>query len=342
MIRHCDSKGKVHKHTKILNNDGQPAQSQYEEAFLFQKHFGEVMHAKTAPFNDIVVKDLEHAMDEPHIYCSVSDADLIAALPSPTQVVFGFLRRKTGKGHGEDNIKNEFIRKYAQMFMILQYLLYVKSYMRLAPPLQWKGGLVAALFKGKGSPSLTSNHRDIMLGSDSGKSFVGHVRSCILRMVKYMSVDTQFGSGMNGGESAMAHLYVRCVIDAAKFLKCGMSILYMDVATAFATMLRRLVFDTEQGDEAWPAKLQANGFTDNDISQIYDHLRCFKFGINEEGVYYDGEDKGIALAFSMAQQLYTDTWVSTEGVPHVLATTEGSGAGMPLADIVYGIAVSRV
>ena len=69
------------------------------------------MHAKTAPFKEIVAKDFAHSMDEAHIHSNVSTADLNAALPSPTQVVFGFLRRRSGKGHGEDNIKNEFVIK---------------------------------------------------------------------------------------------------------------------------------------------------------------------------------------------------------------------------------------
>ena len=38
--------------------------------------------------------------------------------------------------------------------------------MRIQPPLQWKGGVLCELFKGKGDPSAHGCYRDILLAND--------------------------------------------------------------------------------------------------------------------------------------------------------------------------------
>ena len=102
------------------------------------------------------------------------------------------------------------------------------------------------------------------------------------------------------------------------------SVLFIDVASVFATMLRRIVFDTSQGDEAWIARLRSNGFSEAEITQVFDHLRDIKSSENTEGFEYTGTDVGISVASAVVQQLYPNTWVSVEVVPNDIAATGGS------------------
>ena len=41
---------------------------------------------------------------------------------------------------------------------------------------------------------------------------------------------------------------------------------------AFATLLRRIIFEFEEGDERWLGSLKAAGFSDDDVKAIYDHV----------------------------------------------------------------------
>ena len=50
------------------------------------------------------------------------------------------------------------------------YPLAVKVFARIQPPLQWKGGMICDLFKGKGSPALINSYRDVLLSDDDGKA----------------------------------------------------------------------------------------------------------------------------------------------------------------------------
>eukprot|EP00973_Karenia_brevis_P064121 8910553-Karenia_brevis.AAC.1 len=47
-------------------------------------------------------------------------------------------------------------------------------------------------------------------------------------------------------------------------------------------------------------------------------------------------------ALSLATEMHKHTWSSTEGLPGVVRTLRGTGAGLPLADVVYVVALAKV
>lgn len=59
-------------------------------------------------------------------------------------------------------------------------------------------------------------------------------------------------------------------------LSCAM--LFLDVVTAFAKMLRRSVFSVEEGDERWLQQLKAAGFSDADVKAIFDAVVAYPLG----------------------------------------------------------------
>ena len=98
----------------------------------------------------------------------------------------------------------------------LYYPLILKTFIRIQPPIQWKGGMLQELFKGKGSSTKCGNFRDVMLASVDGKNVAKYVRNNLLPRAKAISLETQFGGGFNGEETAFAHLYVRIFISHLK------------------------------------------------------------------------------------------------------------------------------
>eukprot|EP00973_Karenia_brevis_P055065 7655092-Karenia_brevis.AAC.1 len=87
--------------------------------------------------------------------------------------------------------------------------LIVKSVCRLEPPLQWRGGMMCELHKGKPGDWTPAGFRDITLASVSAKKFGKHLRTHLMPMAYQMLADTQWGSGCFGGSTAVAHLYCR-------------------------------------------------------------------------------------------------------------------------------------
>ena len=90
-----------------------------------------------------------------------------------------------------------------------------------------------------------------MLACVDGENVAKHVRNKLLPRAHNISLNTQFDGGFNGGETAFAHLYVRLVNQACKAVERSCDNLFLDVINAFASFLRCIVFDFEDGDEAW-------------------------------------------------------------------------------------------
>ena len=56
-----------------------------------------------------------------------------------------------------------------------------------------------------------------------------------------------------------------------------------DACSAFATLLRRIVFDIDQGDEHWLNSLAKAGFAQEDITHIYDSVKQNLFDNGDSG-----------------------------------------------------------
>ena len=133
--------------------------------------------------------------------------------------------------------------------------------------------MICDLFKNKGSPALIRSYRDILLMDDDGKGVQRLVRKRLFPIANAICVDSQFGGGLNGGETAIAHLYLRMFVDFINNSSTSGAIVFYDVCSALATLLRRIVFDVDQGDEHWLRKLDRAGFTQDDISHICDFVK---------------------------------------------------------------------
>ncbi len=133
--------------------------------------------------------------------------------------------------------------------------------------------MICDLFKNKGSPALIASYRDILLMDDDGKAVQRLVRKKLFPIANRLCVDSQFGGGLNGGETAIAHLYLRMFVDFINQSRTSGAIIFYDVCSAFATLLRRVVFDIDQGDEHWLHSLSKAGFTQDDITHICDFVK---------------------------------------------------------------------
>ena len=148
---------------------------------------------------------------------------------------------------------------------------------------------------------------------------------------------SQFGSGLNGGETAFAHLYVRLFHDYCKCFKISSAVMFMYIVTAFAVLLRRIIFEPCDCDETWLRKLSATGFDAEDIRLIVD--------VVSDRSWLDsavGFDDRSSFTFAVLRNLYSRTWFSQDYVQGVVHTSLGSMAGTPPADLIYALAFSRV
>ena len=150
-----------------------------------------------------------------------------------------------------------------------------------------------------------------------------------------LSNQTQYGGGLNGGETAFAHLYIRSVFDFCKHHNLSASCLFIDILSAFANIFRRIIFDETHGDEAWLHKLSCMGFSDEDLFNIYNNI-CNHEWIDES---INSQNR---FNLNVLNSFYNNTFFTQESLPNAVHTSSGSMAGMPAADVVYSMVFARV
>ena len=141
--------------------------------------------------------------------------------------------------------------------------------------------MLQELFKNKGSSADCECYRDILLGNISGKPVTKIIRKRVMPHARKICHHTQYGSGFNGGETAFAHLYIRMVFDMCKHNHLSAAFIFMDIVTAFAVLIRRIIFDDVDNDEMWLRKLRNSGFSEQDIDAIYSSI-CAHAWIEEK------------------------------------------------------------
>jgi len=318
------------KSLRICDSSGKPAASYVEERKIFQQHFCSVFKGEVTTFRELVERHRVHpAVNN---FDNIDPCHLDANIRSADQLLCDCKLNKKKNACGEDLVVPELLRTHAAVLSKRLMPLRLKLVLRIDPPLQWRGGMVSELFKNKGCSSVCNNYRDIMLADVSGKNLSKLLRYRLLPAARKYVVTTQFGAGMNCGDTGIAHVYLRCLVDLAEQRGECVSLLFLDIVAAFASLLRKIVFDVEGGDEQWLIMLRNSGFFDEEISDIYSTVCSSVWSLVEHNTV------SVALATCM----YQDTWASTEGVEGIIVTKSGCGAGTPLADLMYVVAISKV
>ena len=188
------------------------------------------------------------------------------------------------------------------------------------------------LYKGKGSTADPAAYRDACLASSWAKLFGKCWRTRLAERLGSMGGQRQFGAGLNSGDTTTAHLLLKSMIEAAEVLNKTAGVLFVDVVAAFPSLMRNLVFDTVDGDEALFTRLAALGFDSRDIENIKADLVGTPWMTGH-------------LTFTqknMLEKLHSHTWCTIDGVTGVLKTKQGTTAGLPLSDAVFIAAIGRV
>ena len=158
--------------------------------------------------------------------------------------------------------------------------------------------------RNKVAPGIFKFYRDVMLSDCSGKSSVKLVRGQFMPFGATLVGKIQFGSGFNGGETAVAHLYIRGFADSLDECNCSGSRNVLDVVNAFASLSRRILLSVDESDEAWIKQLIETWLTHEQVKAgMVMIAESFENHIDDGG--YEPADQH---AYTEAQ--YTNSWFS--------------------------------
>ena len=191
-ITRLASKQKSHKITRVFNDAGVLSQSYEEERYAFREYFCKLMQGTESSFEEVVVKDRITSADK---YSGLDFSSCWKPIPSPTDVVNMKLLANANKAIGENCRVGRTDKFFPLTMLKVSYPLVVKTYVRLQPAIQWKGGMIHEIFKNKGLHSNRSGYRDVLLADDEGKQICKHIRRIFVPRARQLVFSTQYGGG---------------------------------------------------------------------------------------------------------------------------------------------------
>ena len=109
------------------------------------------MHGDEKPLSMII--DAERGSKDDR-YGEIPLCEFWKAVPSPTEVVQMQMCAKTSKAPGENIIIGSVHKQHPHVMGTLYYPLVLKTFVRLQPPIQYRGGMVHEIYKKKGPQHL--------------------------------------------------------------------------------------------------------------------------------------------------------------------------------------------
>jgi len=196
-----------------------------------------------------------------------------------------------------------------------------------------RGGHLFALPKGTASQSKTEAYRDVLISDFVAKAFGGEVRDKVHGHALQTIVNTQYGSGFNGGAIDIATLHIRAIQDYCKEHRLSFCGLFSDLSAAFPSIVRRLAVGNSITDCELCDRLKAIGFGPDMIVDTLHMLRSLKV--------WEKARTPKQLCAILRETLGT-TWFAMESLSGATAYTSGTSAGTALADIIFTVAFAAV
>ena len=249
--------------------------------------------------------------------------------PDPCEILSILRKCKNGKVPGPGQLPVDILKAGgAQMAKLLTPLL-VKASWHMREPLNWKGGLLIPLFKGKGSPAEPSAYRSIFLSDICAKIHHSHMRKVLAEVWSQEEDLIQMG-GKKGCSTDVAHHFLHAHLSWSRARNVSCGILFVDLQAAFYSVLRSSLFAGEFYDDEICFAMKQLGITPKEWHEI---KQCVTRDNATDGV----ETHPAGILHDMFSGTHF-THFTMQGLNDKVATMRGTRPGDPVADILFNMA----
>ena len=308
----------------IQRGDGTHAVSFQESQSLLCDHFQAIEAGRPITFDELVEdcsnqrRSFDDAAFDPQFLPSVED---LWKLISKT---------KPGKAPGPNGLIGEVFKAGGHIMAQHMLPLFAKAIATSHEPLQWKGGALFALYKGKGPADVVTSFRSIFLSNFQSKIYHGWVRTQLEVLWNKRLSSIQFG-GRKGCGTDMTHHMIQSVMAASRANGHSCALMFLDLSSAFYTVQRAMLFDEDASDEVLCQLMQQLGITPDDWHTI---------------VATTTEDYALEGLAPHAEAVVSDmlrtTFFTMQGISTPIATHRGTRPGDPVGDILFNLAFTVI
>ena len=303
--------------------DGAPVQSFAQQQTLWMEQFSKIeagLHISWQALQKSDSAGLGLPMD-------MQEAGLF---PTDWQLQAAVATLKRGKAPGPNGLTPCLLKAGGSVFTKQLATITSKAVAHGKEPTSWKGGRLAPLFKGRGSPADPAAYRAIYISDYTSK-----VYHKMLRQQLEISWTRRMDLLQLGGRKSMGTDLAHHLLETHQFWcrskKIPSAIVFFDLRAAFYSVLRQALIATEMDPTALIAALTRMGLPSDVISEW----------LQQASADHAVLDASPHLE-KLIQDCMTNTFFSIDGVPGVCKTTRGTRPGDPLGDLLFNLIMRLV
>ena len=316
------------KHKRQLpgyrQQDGTWVHSKHTIALAWQAQFASIENADASDMHCMIQQsqpqDVQHAVDD------------LQDIPTLFELEAAIRQLSDLKAPGVDSLGAEVFQVSISAAARRVYPILLKSALRKQAVPEFGGGWLLPLWKGKGQMAFMPNHRGILLEPVLGRALSRSWRGRLERAMATHAAIMQWG-GRKGLAIEGLHLQTRLWCSNAKASRQAISIIYVDIRSAFYSVAKELLTGCQSSKH--DAKEIAHRLRIPDTAQdtFLDHLHNADLLRRYTGSHVISDSVTATL-----QQ----TWYIIPNGDAVQAPTTGSRPGDPNADLLYGMIMSEL
>ena len=312
--------------TQLEHSDGTLTNTPEEVENRWIEHFAALeAGSKTDP------PDFVHRSVERQTHTCMPSEWTYQDMPTLQDLENAIRRIRLRKAAGPDALPGEILRIAPAQAAKLLFPLLTKFSCRIEEPVQFKGGALFALYKGKGTHTSCSSFRSILLMSSIGKTLRAAMRHIINEPYAQKSDPLQL-AGKRGQTVVFGAQVVRHFLNYHKQKNCSAGIVFCDVASAFYKTVRELALGVDASDLGIATIVKRLGLDPAVLPLLHEALA--------------GRYSYAALDATSAQQAFLresldSTWF-TFGEHQFIETHCGSRPGDAWADVIFNVLFSQV
>ena len=162
------------------------------------------------------------------------------SIPSVQFITASLASAKAKKANAESRLAADVSKAWPEAMAAITHPIHVKASVRIDRPLHWRGGMLAELWKAKGSTSSILNFRDVTMVDQEAKTLGQHNRTNSIDVVRKIVLQTALGSGLDDGACDMGHLLISETMAAAMHANQSAYCIFGDLKTALAHCSEKL------------------------------------------------------------------------------------------------------
>ena len=291
---------------------------------LWEEHLAEIEAAIPKPFSQLYDECIQKQNEIDQLAVSLEN------LPSLVEIEQLLRRSHPRKAGGPDNVSSNWLHYGADFLAKDVWIVAMKTALWQTEAFQFKGGSLIMIPK-TGSCFLPTSYRPIMLMSVIAKQIHAWYRPQLIKALQREKLVGQIG-GFPGQEPSFGSQFIRSLQKIAYRKGWASGVVFLDLKTAFHSLIRQLVFGKQVNDSDEVAVIKEN---------------ILKLGIPIEQIETALEGQGYLeqigadpILVTLLREFGSCNWARC--YDHELQTCKGTRPGSPLADAMFHAAVCEI